>query len=93
MIQNMTWGGQQGFQSAPSEEFIVPYHEQSSLSAIGGAGVMGKAHTERGLTWVEIYLAGHMVPQYSPGAAYRQMEFMLGRVDCLTDATPFTTPI
>ncbi|KAH8165474.1 hypothetical protein CIB48_g2769 [Xylaria polymorpha] len=101
-IQNMTWGGQLGFQSAPVEPFFVPYHKDSTatdiyeetdmltLSSITGAGVMGTAHTERGLTYVSIDLSGHMVPQYAPSAAFRHLEFLLGRVDSLSSTTPFT---
>ncbi|CAL8577505.1 hypothetical protein XPA_003330 [Xanthoria parietina] len=91
MIQNMTWGGKQGFQEKPAGEFFVPYHEEASLSTVAGAGVFGTTHTERGLTWVEVALTGHMVPQYAPSAAYRQMEFLLGRIDSLTQTGSFTT--
>ncbi|CUS14441.1 unnamed protein product [Tuber aestivum] len=73
-IQNMTWGGKQGFQTKPTEPFIVPYDSQ---------GIMGVVHTERKLTWVEIEWCGHMVPQYQPGVAYRQLEYLLGRIDKL----------
>ena len=58
-IQNMTWGGAQGFQSRPEEEFFVPYHAEASLSTLAGSGVFGTTHTERGLTWVEVSLSGH----------------------------------
>lgn len=101
-IQNMTWGGKLGFQSVPVEPFFVPYHYDSTasdiydetdmltLSSIAGAGVMGTAHTERGLTYVSIDLSGHMVPQYAPSAAFRHLEFLLGRVDSLSSTTPFS---
>ena len=59
MIQNMTWNGAQGFQSAPSDEFFVPYHIDYSLSTLAGAGVFGTTHTERGLTYVTVNLSGH----------------------------------
>jgi carboxypeptidase D len=52
-IQNMTWQGKQGFQVQPQARFIVP-----------GQGDMGFFHTERGLTYVEVVLCGHMVPQF-----------------------------
>ncbi|KAK7972496.1 hypothetical protein PG988_006630 [Apiospora saccharicola] len=32
-IQNMTWGGKLGFQSAPMEPFYVPYHSMSVADA------------------------------------------------------------
>ncbi|KAF3018849.1 hypothetical protein E8E14_006693 [Neopestalotiopsis sp. 37M] len=101
-IQNMTWGGLQGFQSAPNESFIVPQHalstyasiiatdDQTQLATLAGSGVMGTAHTERGLTFITINMAGHMVPQYTPSAAYRHLEVLLGRVDSLTSTVPFT---
>ena len=91
MIQNMTWNGAQGFTSKPSDEFFVPYHTQDNPSTLAGAGVFGTTHTERGLTFVEVSLSGHMVPQYAPSAAYRMVEFMLGRIDSLTQQGCFTT--
>lgn len=91
MIQNMTWGGVQGFQTQPADPFYVPYHPEYNLGATGGAGVFGTTHTERGLTWVETFLSGHMIPQYAPTAAYRQLEFLLGRIPSLTTVSDFTT--
>ena len=52
---------------------------------------MGSYHTERGLTVVTVQLSGHMVPQYAPSAAYRQLEFLLGRIPDLGTVGPFTT--
>ena len=59
MIQNMTWGGLQGFQEAPADDFFVPYHSELSQSSLAGSGVFGITHTERKLTWVEVSLSGH----------------------------------
>ena len=91
MIQNMTWNGVQGFQSAPSSDFYVPYHPEPSYNSAAAAGIMGVSHTERGLTWCEVNLAGHMVPGYAPSAAYRHMEFLLGRIENLETKSDFTT--
>ena len=107
-IQNMTWNGAQGFQTAPSsvDNFYVPYHQ--SLDTIqslaysastdfvpqldtAGAGFQGRTHTERGLTFVTVNLAGHEIPQYVPGAAYRQLEFLLGRIESLEQRGDYTT--
>ncbi|KAI2467437.1 alpha/beta-hydrolase [Annulohypoxylon bovei var. microspora] len=102
-IQNTTWGGALGFQSPPVEPFFVPYHtlstadeiesssDATALGSIAAAGVLGTAHTERGLTYVSVDLSGHMIPQYAPSAAFRQLEFLLGRVDSLSSVQPFTT--
>lgn len=90
-IQNMTWNGKQGFQTAPKSDFFVPYHNELNLGSTAGAGTMGVTHTERGLTWVEVFMSGHMVPQYQPSAAYRQMEFLLGRIQSLNEIGAFTT--
>jgi carboxypeptidase D len=94
-IQNMTFNGAQGFSVPPSNfnDFYVPYHTEyeSQLGSIAGAGVMGQYHTERGLTLVTVQLSGHMVPQYAPSAAYRQVEFLLGRIPDLGTVGPFTT--
>ncbi|KAL8807085.1 MAG: hypothetical protein Q9182_000918 [Xanthomendoza sp. 2 TL-2023] len=96
-IQNMTWNGAQGFQTAPSsrKNFFVPYHRGLREVAEGvatvpfvedaGAGYLGTAHTERGLTFVTVDLAGHMIPFSSPGAAFRQLEFLLGRIPSLSE--------
>lgn len=91
MIQNMTWGGLQGFQTKPTEPFYVPYHNDPSESTVAAAGVFGTTHTERGLTWVSVDLSGHMIPQYAPSASYRHLEFLLGRVESLSSVVPFTT--
>jgi carboxypeptidase D len=90
-IQNMTWGGALGFQKPPVEPFFVPYHDDASLSTLAASGVMGTSHTERGLTYVGVDLSGHMVPQYQPTAAFRQLEFLLGRVKSMEGVDPFTT--
>jgi carboxypeptidase D len=81
----------QGFQTAPSDPFFVPYHDDISLTSLSAKGIMGTTHTERKLTWVAQALSGHMVPQYQPSSAYRQLEFLLGRIDSLSSEEPFTT--
>ncbi|KID96271.1 serine-type carboxypeptidase, partial [Metarhizium majus ARSEF 297] len=91
IIQNMTFGGKQGFHKRPVGPFYVPYHTDGADATLAGAGVFGTAHTERGLTYVDVSLAGHMIPQYAPSAAYRHLEFLLGRVDSLSSTKPFTT--
>lgn len=90
-----------------TDDFYVPYNPtilpalnqtlsqkhfpSISVGYVGGGGWYGKAHTERGLTFVSVALSGHMIPQSVPGAAYRQLEFLLGRVDNLTSVGEFTT--
>lgn len=59
-IQNMTWGGAQGFRSVPADPFFVPYHDAGDVSGLAGAGVMGKTHTERKLTYFGVNGSGHM---------------------------------
>ncbi len=56
-----------------------------------GAGYQGTWHTERGLTFVTVNLAGHEIPQYTPGAAFRQLEFLLGRIEHLAITGDYTT--
>lgn len=56
-----------------------------------GAGMQGTWHTERGLTVVTVSLAGHEIPQYTPGAAYRMLEFLLGRIEDLSVKGDYTT--
>jgi carboxypeptidase D len=50
VIQNMTWGGMQGFQTPIAQESFI----------VDGVGALGNLHFERGLTYVEVELAGHM---------------------------------
>ncbi|GKZ78100.1 hypothetical protein AnigIFM56816_001484 [Aspergillus niger] len=100
-IQNMTWNGKQGFQRPPVEPLFVPYHyglaelywgdEPDPYNLDAGAGYLGTAHTERGLTFSSVYLSGHEIPQYVPGAAYRQLEFLLGRISSLSAKGNYTS--
>ncbi|KAJ5259611.1 hypothetical protein N7478_012592 [Penicillium angulare] len=99
-IQNMTWNGKQGFQKAPTEPLFVPYTDaldsiangngESPYTADAGGGILGTAHTERGLTFSTVYGSGHEIPQYVPGAAYRQLEFLLGRIKSLQQKGSYT---
>ncbi|KAI1617175.1 carboxypeptidase [Exophiala viscosa] len=105
-LNNMTWNGKQGFSSGINDDFFVPYNPSigmvieetenqpipaTPVGLVGGGGLLGKTHTERGLTFVTVDLAGHEIPQYVPGAAYRQLEFLLGRISSLTQMGDFTT--
>ena len=74
-IQNMTWNGKLGFQTAPSTPINIKLRDlqyESTFTASGFAdiddpqGVMGIQHYERGLLWAETYLSGHMEPQFQP---------------------------
>ncbi|SNX82961.1 probable serine-type carboxypeptidase f precursor [Melanopsichium pennsylvanicum] len=89
-IQNMTWGGKQGFQEPITGDFYVPFHDDYQEATLAASGIMGKTRTERKLTFVSIFLSGHMVPQYQPSAAFRHLEFLLGRVDSLESKAPFS---
>ncbi|KAK0300289.1 hypothetical protein LTS00_001361 [Friedmanniomyces endolithicus] len=93
MVQNLTFNGAQGFSTPPSAwaPFRVPYHSELSESTLAGAGDFGLWNTERGLTVCTVDLSGHMVPQYAPSAAYRQVEFLLGRISSLGEVSDFTT--
>ena len=73
-LNNMTFNGAQGFTSKPSGKFFVPYNPSigmvvqetetqpipaTPVGLVGGGGLLGTTHTERGLTWVTVDLAGH----------------------------------
>lgn len=90
----------------PGNPFFVPYNPSigeviyetenqpipaTPVGLVAGGGILGTTHTERGLTWVTVNLAGHEIPQYVPGAAYRQLEFLLGRISSLTQQGDFST--
>ena len=89
-IQNMTWGGELGFQERPSSPLFVPHHPNPDLATMSGQGVLGTWHTERGLTWSLVTLTGHMVPGWQPAVAFRQVEYLLGRVDSLSSTKPLS---
>ena len=91
-VQNMTWHGKQGFSVPPSDwqTFFVPYHNDPVQGSLGGSGSFGNWHTERGFTFVTVELSGHMIPQYAPTAAFRQLEFLLGRISNLSEVSDFT---
>lgn len=91
-IQNMTWGGLQGFQASPtSNELFVPYHPEYNGGALASDGIVGSWGSERGLTFYQVQLAGHELPGYAPGAAYRVVEALLGRVENIGVPGDFTT--
>ncbi|KAJ6789969.1 hypothetical protein PWT90_05814 [Aphanocladium album] len=99
-IQNMTWAGRQGFQTAPRDPLYVPLHGFDPFSQAefygyerpAGAGVLGTTHTERGLTLVATQLSGHEGPGYSPGSALRVLEKLLGRIGSLSEVSTYTLP-
>ncbi|KAJ7135973.1 Alpha/Beta hydrolase protein [Mycena epipterygia] len=84
-IQNMTWNGALGFRSAPARAFFIPRR--------AGTDVMGTLHAERGLSLVDVYLAGHQLLQWQPAAAFRQLEFVLGRVESMGGTEDWTVTI
>lgn len=68
VLQNMTWGGKQGFQTPIGTDTFI----------VDNVGALGNTHEERGLTYVEVALSGHMVPQFSPRAAFQTMQYLMG---------------
>jgi carboxypeptidase D len=90
-IQNMTWNGLQGLQSYPDTPFYTPYHPEYNGGSEAGAGLLGYWGAERGLTFYQVQLSGHELPGYAPGAAYRMLELLLGRISSLSEEGDFTT--
>lgn len=70
-IQNMTWGGNLGFQSKPTTPINI-----NGVSH-------GIQHQERGLLWAETYKTGHMGPEYDPDASLRHLEWVRGTINTL----------
>jgi carboxypeptidase D len=71
-IQNMTWGGQLGFQKAPTTPINIPTQ-----------GNMGVQHYERGLMWAETYKTGHMGPGMAPKVSWRHLLWLQGKTETL----------
>jgi carboxypeptidase D len=82
-LQNLTWNGQQGFQTYPRKKMLVPLNPQHNGSTARSVNV-GSWGTERGLTFYQVQLAGHQLPGHAPGAAYRVIELLVGRINDLS---------
>ncbi|KAG1800310.1 Alpha/Beta hydrolase protein [Suillus plorans] len=67
-IQNMTWNGMQGFQTPIADDSFI----------VDGVGAYGSMHSERGLTYYEVVLSGHMLPQFAPVASFQIMQYLMG---------------
>ena len=92
-IQNMTWGGELGFQQRPGSPLYVPYHSNDIVPEMAGAGIVGTVHTERGLTYFAVAKSGHFVSMDAPALAFRSLEVLLGRVPSFESTVPFTTDL
>ncbi|KAF2135504.1 uncharacterized protein K452DRAFT_303502 [Aplosporella prunicola CBS 121167] len=90
-LQNTTWNGLQGLQEFPSKPFFVPFHPEYNGGSLSEAGTVGRWGAERGLTFYSVQLAGHELPGYTPGAGYRSIELLLGRIKDLSSDEPFST--
>lgn len=91
-LQNMTWNGDQGFQSYPGDrKMFVPYHKEYNGGTLAASGYVGSWGKERGLTFYQVQHAGHQQPQYAPGSSYGVIELMLGRIEALDEMGSFST--
>lgn len=90
-IQNMTWNGYQGLKEYPATPLYAPDHPEYNGGALAGSGIQGVWSKERGLTFYTAHLAGHELPGYTPGVAYRMLEILLGRVEDFSSTESFTT--
>ncbi|KAH8725499.1 Alpha/Beta hydrolase protein [Phaeosphaeriaceae sp. PMI808] len=75
----------------PFYPLYAPDHPEYNLGALAGAGYQGVWSKERGLTFYTARLAGHELPGYTPGVAYRMLEILLGRVKDFSSTESFTT--
>ncbi|KAG1768812.1 Alpha/Beta hydrolase protein [Suillus occidentalis] len=67
-LQNMTWNGLQGFQTPITQDSFI----------VDGVGAYGTMHSERGLTYYEVALSGHMIPEFAPVATFQIMQYLMG---------------
>jgi carboxypeptidase D len=79
-IQNLTFGGKLGFQTQPTEPLVIPYQSNNNAESMAGGGIAGTVHTERGLTVLQVDLAGHFLTMDAPAVAFRSLEVLLGRI-------------
>lgn len=87
-LQNTTWGGLQGFQKFPTTEFFVPNHTEPEPGRQGSYGNIGVWRQERGLTFYDIKLAGHRLPQNSASGGLRVIQRLVGRIKDFSSHDP-----
>lgn len=90
-IQNLTFGGKLGFQTQPKEPLFIPYQSNNNPESMAGGGIVGTVHTERGLTVLQVDLAGHFLTMDAPAVAFRSMEVLLGRIAGFQSTQSFPT--
>jgi carboxypeptidase D len=90
-IQNMTWNGAQGLSEYPTTPLYAPYHPEYNGGALAGAGYQGYWTAERGMMFYTARLAGHELPGYTPGVAYRMLEILLGHIKDFSSTENFVT--
>ncbi|KAG2108312.1 Alpha/Beta hydrolase protein [Suillus cothurnatus] len=64
------------FQGNGLQGFQTPIADDSFI--VDGVGAYGTMHSERGLTYYEVALSGHMIPQFAPVAAFQIMQYLMG---------------
>jgi len=88
----MTWNGKLGFQKMPSTpidiklpdlQFADVFAENGAKGLDGPQGFVGTQHYERGLMWSTSTSSGHMEPEFQPRKAYRDLQWVLGRIESL----------
>lgn len=57
-MNSLTGGGKQGFQTPIVQDSFI----------VDGIGALGNVHSERGLTYIEVVLCGHMYVFLHPNA-------------------------
>ncbi|KAH8990934.1 alpha/beta-hydrolase [Lactarius hatsudake] len=55
-----------------------PKRPKSDSFIVDGVGAFGTVQSERGLTFYEVAITGHMIPQFNPPAAFQSMQYLLG---------------
>ncbi|KAG2038257.1 hypothetical protein BDR03DRAFT_1009957 [Suillus americanus] len=60
--------GFQGFQTPIAQDSFT----------VDGVGAYGTMHSERGLTYYEVAMSGHQLPQFAPVAAFQIMQYLMG---------------
>lgn len=90
-IQNLTFGGQLGFQSTPETPLYVPLRAGvDEFEVPAASGTLGTWHKERGLTYFESEVSGHYVAKDTPSLAFRAIEILLGRISDFGSEDSFT---
>ncbi|CEJ90272.1 hypothetical protein VHEMI06066 [[Torrubiella] hemipterigena] len=87
-LQNVTWGGEQGFHNYPVKPISIPDHWNENTEARGAKGFVGRYVQERGLTFFIANAGGMHLYGNAPTLGYRMIQQSLGHISNFSSTAP-----